>query len=637
MAGRQSSRRRLATVLVSVGTISVILLVSVVTLMARFLLDNAATAQLESVRDGRQAAVERGVEELQSSLAAMAADPGLVTAATDLADAWPPRDLADSDYTAAYAEHDPFLRELLDSADGTDLLVVAADTNDVVYSATGDGDAAERAAQWEEAGLSALVDRLPDVPVGDAVIVDGPVLESADGTRTAVVAATIRSGAEVIGALVMPVSAQHLTDLVSGDGNWDQLGLGNSGDAAVVGADGTLRTEPRTWIEDPQDYLDRLAATGEGGEEQAAAIEAAGSPVLVQAIANPVIAAAVGGEEIVDTVSGVLQDRTRATAAMVESGGLGWVVVATHSSSDALNTIWAFVRWVGLLLALVVPLIMLAAFLLSRALTRPIPSLVAVSSELAAGNLDVVVPDLGRNEFGDLATQLGAVAVELRRQRGAVEAEEQRIQGILSAVVPARLMDRVRGGERGFSDVLETATVVSVTLMGLPDPSGAEQDIVLEATSRIMIDLEELAARCDVEAVRAAARHELFLAGLGGPDPDVDVAAAFAVQVQETVHAAGREFGLDVDASVGMAAGTIGTGLIGSTQVAFGVWGDPPGRAAALNSLARAGEVLVDGDVAMALGAAWTTHPVEDAVGLSDDDLDAHVMTASMTASATAD
>lgn len=628
MARRRSSRARLATVLVSLGTISVVLLVAVLTFMAREVLDRNADAQLASVRDGRQAAVDRGVDALLDSVAAMAADPGLVLVAQGLVqpgeadpdDAATRNDVDDEEAAA-------FLQALLASGHGSELLVVSMDTGEVV-STTSVADDAGPSTQWDAEVVADVVDRLPSVPVGDAVILDGVSLAEADGTTAALVAATVRSGPEVIAALLMTVPIDHLTDLVSADGQWDQLGLGASGEAVIVGSDGILRSEPRSWTEDPEAYLDALSDAGEAGADTAAAIEIVGSPVGIQAVENAVVADAIAGDESIETVTGPLVGTIRAAAAPVDAGGLAWVVIASQSSTDFAATLWTFLRWVGLLLLVLVPLILLAATYLSRALTRPIPALVAVSSQLAEGDLDVTVPDLGPNEFGDLARQLAEGAAELQRRRAVIADEEARIQGILSAVVPTRLMERVRGGDHGFSDVLETATVVAVSLHGMSDQSGADQETFMEATARMAVELEELAVVCGVEPVRAAARQHVFLAGLGTPDAGVDDAASFGVRVSEVVRATGDDLGLDVDASVGMAAGTVGTGMIGTSQVSFGIWGDPPGRAASLGGLARAGEVLVDDAVAEALGPAWIARPLEDVVGLSDDVVAAFALTA---------
>ncbi len=59
------------------------------------------------------------------------------------------------------------------------------------------------------------------------------------------------------------------------------MGLGDTGESYIVGADRTLRTDTRAWLEDPDDYLSRHL---ERYDDSVAVdlIETIGSPVLVQ-------------------------------------------------------------------------------------------------------------------------------------------------------------------------------------------------------------------------------------------------------------------------------------------------------------------------------------------------------------------
>ena len=83
-----------------------------------------------------------------------------------------------------------------------------------------------------------------------------------------------------------------------------------------------------------------------------------------------------------------------------------------------------------------------------------------------------------------------------------------------------------------------------------------------------------------------------------------------------------------------MSAGDVATGVLGSRQLSFGVWGDPPGRVVALASLAQPGQVLVDASVVEQLGRDWDIGPTEELPGL-DDDIDAHVLSRPVGASST--
>ncbi len=73
-------------------------------------------------------------------------------------------------------------------------------------------------------------------------------------------AAAVRSGTDLVGALVTEVPVRALTDVMTAQGDWQRLGLGASGESYIVGGDRTLRTDTRAWLEDPADYLRRHLA-----------------------------------------------------------------------------------------------------------------------------------------------------------------------------------------------------------------------------------------------------------------------------------------------------------------------------------------------------------------------------------------
>lgn len=537
----------------------------------------------------------------------------------------------DSAWTTAHATHHPFLRALLDTTIGSDLLFVSSDGLEVIYSVAKHADLGTSLEDgpWQGTGLAAAAARLPQLASGDTAIVDAGFHLPAGSSPTMFFASTVRAGSQVLGALVLEVPIQGLTDFVTAAGDWDLLGLGETGEVLVVGGDGTLRTEPRGWREDPDGWLERLAAAGPDGAEDAEIVAATGSPVLVQSLTSDALEAAADGEDVV--LGGVDQWGVPVLSATsrVEVTGLDWILVTEQARSETSASVGRFLRTLGLLLLVLVPSITVVGILVSRSLTRPHGPVIEASASLAAGNVDIDLPDLGTNELGDLAGQLEGVAEEIRVRRSAIAEEDRRIEELVSAVVPARLTDRVRAGERVYADVLETATVVVVTVVGLPEPTTVGEDVVLACADRIARVLEQAALADGLERATVGSDQELFLAGYGRPGSRATDAARFGTVVPGLVRDAGQEFGLAVDARVGMAAGEVGAGLLGTNQLTFAVWGGPAARAATLDSLAEPGEVLVDAAVAAELAETdgWRLEPY-DAIGLDEEPVEAWIVTA---------
>ena len=87
----------------------------------------------------------------------------------------------------------------------------------------------------------------------------------------------------------------------------------------------------------------------------------------------------------------------------------------------------------------------------------------------------------------------------------------------------------------------------------------------------------------------------------------------------------GAEFGQALTARAGMGSGDVATGVLGTSQLSFGVWGDPPGMAVTLVSHAQPGQVLADRSVVEQLGSDWDLGPLQEFSTLADD-IDAQIV-----------
>jgi class 3 adenylate cyclase len=132
-------------------------------------------------------------------------------------------------------------------------------------------------------------------------------------------------------------------------------------------------------------------------------------------------------------------------------------------------------------------------------------------------------------------------------------------------------------------------------------------------------------ARAPFERVQRSSSGQLYLTGLDQDDAKVADAAAFTLAAMKMVADIGSEFGYALPVRAGMSAGDVATGVLGTSQLSFGVWGDPTSTAVTLAALARPGEVLADQSVVGQLDSNWDIEAAEQFPGLSDD-IDAHVI-----------
>ncbi|MDG1392819.1 MAG: adenylate/guanylate cyclase domain-containing protein [Ilumatobacter sp.] len=541
-----------------------------------------------------------------------------------------------SGYSAAHATHHPMLRALLENAGMSDLLLVNFDTGEVVYSTKKRVDLGTNSytGPYADSGLGRVVEKLTTVAPGNSVLSDTFFYVPTSGEPVFFLAAAVRSGTDLVGALVTEVPVRALTDVMTAGEGWQRLGLGASGESYIVGGDRTLRTETRAWLEDPADYLSRhLAQFDDPGATDL--IELIGSPVLVQPVDNAAVTESLDGNQFSGTVKNYLGTKTLAASGPAAVEGVNWAVVVEIDKSESDTALNSLLRRFALVLAILLPAIAIFGVFLARTLTKPAQTLVRSAERIAGGDLDTEISDLGQNELGDLGRQLGGVARQLESQEQAIVDEEQHINNILSALLPNRLVDRVRGGEEAIGDVFDTATVVSITIDDVPSAIANDADLALEVADRLNDETLALAERHGAERIQRSSASEMYLTGLNQDDAMVPDATEFALAAIQLVSEVGAEFGFEFAARAGISTGEVATGVLGNSQLSFGVWGDPTGMAMTLASLALPGQVLADGFVVEQLDRTWDIEELEELAGLADD-IQAHVVSGRVDASATA-
>jgi class 3 adenylate cyclase len=525
-----------------------------------------------------------------------------------------------SAYSAAHATYHPLLRSLMENAGMSDLMLLDRETGEIVYSVKKRADVGTHVGNgpWADSALGEVVAELSRAAVGDTVLSDSTFYVPARGQAMILMASVIRSGAQVTGAIVTELPVDLLTAVVTSEQDWDALGLGDTGDIYLVGEDGTLRTDPRAWLDDPDAFVEaRLERDAD--DTAADRIRLAGSPALTQRVDNAAVEAALAGDTFVGSVTNFDGERTFAAAGPVRVGNQTWAVVVEQRRSDALAGLRSLLRSTFVVIAILLPITALLGWWMARSMTRPFRTLVDGARRMAHGEPAPELAELGNNELGDVGRQLGLVAARLEEEAEATRAEEEQINDVLGAVVPPRLIERVRQGEQRIDDLVDTATAAAFLVDGVPEATGSDQDVVVEFTEHLNAAARRLQESHGLERVQFSSINALFVAGLGRPDACVDDAARFAVEVVEAVAEVGAEFGQVLTVRAGLAAGDVASGVLGQQQLTFSVWGEPVTTAFTLAALARPGEILVDAAVHDGLASTWETERRDGLPGLDED------------------
>nr|WP_253949311.1 methyl-accepting chemotaxis protein [Mangrovicoccus sp. HB161399] len=296
---------------------------------------------------------------------------------------------ADNPYDLAHATFHPHYNQLQDAFGYYDVFLVDAAGN-VVYTVfkeldfatnlldgewkdTGLGDVYRRAMQLDRDGGAAFSDFAPYAPSAGAPasFIAMPVF-AADGMR--------------LGAIAYQMPVDAINEAVR-----DFKGLGESGDAYIVGGDGLLRTDSlKTGTNDilatrlpPEVLSDLQSRAGTFAEFT----DLAGQP-------------AVGSAQEIDF------------------GGTPWLLVVTEQSAELFSMLGELRRSFFLNGAGLVIFALAFSTLLARSITRPLARVGSAMEAISGGDLGQHVPDTSRGD------EIGAIAKSLENFRESLLAGE---------------------------------------------------------------------------------------------------------------------------------------------------------------------------------------------------------------------
>lgn len=515
-------------------------------------------------------------------------------------------------YDAAVAEHDGYLSALSNTFRGGDLLLIDTKAN-VVYSTEQRIDIGTNlgTGPYADSALAALVtDELRRVRAGEALLTDFTVYVPGGAKPVLFAATVIRSGNQIVGTLAVEIPLDAIDSITGSETTTDRSGLDDV-DTYIVADSLVLQSTPRTWFEDPEAYLE-----GIDDPDTRSVVEALGSPVGIEVIDTQPVRVALDGTPFIGRSKNEAGQSVYSSSRSLDVPGATWVVVTEIPQSVAREPLNQYLIRMGLVAALLLPLAAVIGFLLARRLTRPIPVAVAAASAVAAGERDLHLPELGRDEFGDLGRRLTKMAARLGRQERALEDEYERKRELLLTVLPPHLV----GGDgvvSGTGEYVDVATVIAVVI----DTDESEldsRDELADALATVTATAERLATELGVERIRVAADRSLFVAGTSGDEDGADDALRFVAALAHELRGLADDAGLTLSVHIGLSTGQVATGVLARGSLTFGAWGEPVRRALAISALSNADEILVDESTIEAAEGDWSWESADDVVDLDD-------------------
>jgi class 3 adenylate cyclase len=480
-----------------------------------------------------------------------------------------------SAWSAANARYNSFFSEIVTRFAYEDALLID-DRGIVVYSAykgvdlgtnifTGPYRGGQLTTAYTKAMESNAVDYVGVTDFSDYQPADEP---------TAWLVSPVRAMGQVGGVLALQFPISRINTLMTVNGQWETAGMGRTGETFLVGPDELMRSDSRLFLEDPDEYRADVVAAGTPPDVADAAIRQGGT-TLVQSVATTATKLALQGQTGTTIDRDYLGHETLQAYAPVNLPGLSWAVVAKITTEEAFAPVTDFTRTLVLSTVAIILGVSMAAMVLSRLFVRPLRRLEAGAHRISAGNYGITLPVHTRDEFGDLTKAFNEMSRNLSIKEELLAEQRRENDRLLLSLMPEQVAQRYRDGEETIAQDHQDVTVLFADLDGLDTLSAqlpAEESLAI--VNRLIRQFDSAAENLGVEKVRTLHNGYLASCGLNVPRLDnVRRTVDFAVEMQLIVDRFNSETGHKLGLRAGIDTGTVTSGLIGRTSLAYDMWG----------------------------------------------------------------
>jgi signal transduction histidine kinase/HAMP domain-containing protein len=201
--------------------------------------------------------------------------------------------------------------------------------------------------------------------------------------------------------LVHEVASHELTDIVTFEKHWPEVGLGNTGQAYIIGPDRLLRTESR--------FLDQLPDTATVPTNNLDGTPGPRSSVLAAPLHNLATDRLFSDQANVNSGDVTFIDERGNQAlglfAPIAIPELDWGLVVRIDTSEAFQPASDLARSVATVGLIILVVGICGTLFFAHFLLRPIGKLVATAEQIGSGNISARAPVITTDEVGFLATR----------------------------------------------------------------------------------------------------------------------------------------------------------------------------------------------------------------------------------------
>jgi class 3 adenylate cyclase len=385
----------------------------------------------------------------------------------------------------------------------------------------------------------------------------------------------IFDGPQMIGLLVLQFPIDNFNKVLTGNFNWAEEGMGQTGETYLVGPDKTMRSRSRFMYEKPKDFV-QLLRQSSVPTSVVERIEKQGNVICAMPVESESVAAAFRGQKGIMVVNDYRGEETLSAYGPLELNSLRWAVITEKDLAEVEAPIHQLGRTVLIVASGMALAVTLLALMFSHLLTRPLRALTEGALRLGRGETDVKVKVKSRDEFGELGRVFNQMSENIKQQTERLEGQVRENQELLHSILPASAVAQRQEGDEKANREFADVSVLFAEIVGMEELGGKlGEAAALSSLGDLIEAFDEAAEESGIEKVKTIGGSYLAVCGLSVNRPDhVRRIIQFAQQMERIIGVYNRDEKAHLAISIGINSGPVVGGVVGRRKFLYDLWGD---------------------------------------------------------------
>ena len=489
-------------------------------------------------------------------------------------------------YSSIHSRYHRIFQNLIQKFGYYDFFLIDPQTSDIVYSVYKETDYATNLGYgpYSRSNLAEVIAAVQDNPDRGAIqVADFKTYKPSYAAPAAFLAGPIYDGPTFVGILAVQMPVNEINQVLTGGKNWEQDGLGASGETYLVGQDYLMRSISRFLIEDKAGYEEALRSIGTPSRT-VELIDQLDTSILLQRVNTEAAKEAIAGQEGTQIIKDYRGVPVLSSYAPLNLPGVEWAILSEMDLAEAYQPVYSLQTYLLISTVILMLALTFLASIIAANFVKPIDTLIAASRKSELGQEDANMFFDSTDEFSELASIFNMVVQRMREQINNVEQQYHEAQDILQKLLPDEIIERIKRKEPLIATQTQQVTVLFAKIVGLGPLSEQQTSSALnQYLTELLSSFNQAARRGDVEPFKFASDRYIATCGLTKPRLDHEKRMVdFALNLLDLIQGFNSRHQTRLSLRIGIHTGTVATGVLGNQQLSYDLLGQPVAIASGL-------------------------------------------------------